>query len=801
MTIKDFKKIARLLKEVYKEIEKEASENGMDIFSPEYEELISKAREAVLEKMGFTLEEYRTAKEEASPLRKQKEDLSSLLDEARTTIEKVNTLKIPTAEEIEEIVNRIAQEHIKEVVKEVVVTNEIIKEIEKPTIIKETIIEKEEYDDSKLHEELEKVNKRFEDLPEPINVDKVKEDVLTEFGKMFEDKINILGMPDFRKLAMGLQQQIDANTAAINAVEASDVDSVTGTTDRITATPTTGSVVVDIASTYVGQTSITTLGTITTGVWNGTTVSVGFGGTGTGTAFTAGSIVFASASGVYTQNNSNFFWDNTNIQLKIGSNSIVNGNSLNPIAIAKTSTSYLATYIQNLSSGTAASTDLIIGNNADDGTVSTGTYLDMGINSSGYTGSGLTNGPGDAYIFNNLEDIIIGTGTAGKNVIIGTNIFGGSAASKTRATFTDTGLQMMDGTAANPSISFAGSTTTGLYESSSGVLGVSIAGTSRLTHSATSWDLNSSNGGAISIGGTAQFMDISGSVTPSAATSQGFRSSTFKWTPDVDRTAIFGFNNATTVGGTSTGRLLTNLVANRAGNAFADSIGITVTNSSAFEARDVNNQSSGTVVVTNNYGFAVLQNFTMSTTLNAAFVSTMTANSARWNLYMSGTAQNWLEGSTGIGISVPTAKLHVVQSSLGTAVAKFISTATNDDPESTIYQNRIPTTNATQTTLHTFATATNTSYSCYFRVVGRRTGGAGGTAGDWADYEVKASVNNIAGTVTVDAVTTTALWESQAGWDATVTVSGTNFLLRVTGAASNNVTWHLSYSLVSPLST
>lgn len=36
---------------------------------------------------------------------------------------------------------------------------------------------------------------------------------------------------------------------------------------------------VDIASTYVGQSSITTLGTITTGVWNGTDISVADGGT------------------------------------------------------------------------------------------------------------------------------------------------------------------------------------------------------------------------------------------------------------------------------------------------------------------------------------------------------------------------------------------------------------------------------------------------------------------------------------------------------------------------------------------
>ncbi len=49
---------------------------------------------------------------------------------------------------------------------------------------------------------------------------------------------------------------------------------VTGTANRITITGTpTVSPIVDIAATYVGQTSITTLGTITTGVWNGTAIA------------------------------------------------------------------------------------------------------------------------------------------------------------------------------------------------------------------------------------------------------------------------------------------------------------------------------------------------------------------------------------------------------------------------------------------------------------------------------------------------------------------------------------------------
>lgn len=51
------------------------------------------------------------------------------------------------------------------------------------------------------------------------------------------------------------------------------------------------------------------------------TLAVGNGGTGTATAFTAGSVVFAGASGVYSQNNGQFFWDGVNSRLGIGTTS------------------------------------------------------------------------------------------------------------------------------------------------------------------------------------------------------------------------------------------------------------------------------------------------------------------------------------------------------------------------------------------------------------------------------------------------------------------------------------------------
>ena len=53
------------------------------------------------------------------------------------------------------------------------------------------------------------------------------------------------------------------------------IDAV-GTADRITVNANS----IDISSTYVGQSSITTLGTVTTGTWNGSAVDVAHGGTG-----------------------------------------------------------------------------------------------------------------------------------------------------------------------------------------------------------------------------------------------------------------------------------------------------------------------------------------------------------------------------------------------------------------------------------------------------------------------------------------------------------------------------------------
>ena len=66
---------------------------------------------------------------------------------------------------------------------------------------------------------------------------------------------------------------------------------VVGTADKITVS----SNAITIASGYVGQTSITTLGTIATGVWNGTAIAVGSGGTGL-SSIAKGSVLVANSA-------------------------------------------------------------------------------------------------------------------------------------------------------------------------------------------------------------------------------------------------------------------------------------------------------------------------------------------------------------------------------------------------------------------------------------------------------------------------------------------------------------------------
>lgn len=104
----------------------------------------------------------------------------------------------------------------------------------------------------------------------------------------------------------------------------------------------------------------------------------------------------------------------------------------------------------------------------------------------------------------------------------------------------------------------------------------------------------------------------------------------------------------------------------------------------------------------------------------------------------------------------------------------------------------VETTDATVTTMTTVSLDDNSTYQIVADVVVRRTGGASGSAGDGASYRIIGTFRRVsAGSATlIGLLTADHSAESQSGWDATLTVSGNDVLLRVTGAAGNNLSWY-----------
>lgn len=80
-------------------------------------------------------------------------------------------------------------------------------------------------------------------------------------------------------------------TAGAGLTKTGNTIDIGGTTNRITVNTDS----IDIAATYVGQSSITTLGTIATGTWNATAISAVYGGTGL-TSYATGDIIYANGA-------------------------------------------------------------------------------------------------------------------------------------------------------------------------------------------------------------------------------------------------------------------------------------------------------------------------------------------------------------------------------------------------------------------------------------------------------------------------------------------------------------------------
>jgi len=202
MTTAELKKVMRLLKTVFAKIQEQALIDGIDITSPQYDELINRVREATLAKKGFTLEEYRAAKADFAAERKQ--------------------TKVKTADELKAVVDKVLE--IKGQVGERGPQGDRGEKGDKGDRgpkgdkgdrgpkgkdgrdgrdgrdgedIPETTV-------AYLEERIDSIK-----IPDPVDMQKIEDWSRNLFAELFEHNINTLGMPDFRKLAMGIRADVD----------------------------------------------------------------------------------------------------------------------------------------------------------------------------------------------------------------------------------------------------------------------------------------------------------------------------------------------------------------------------------------------------------------------------------------------------------------------------------------------------------------------------------------------------------------------------------------------------------------
>lgn len=111
-----------------------------------------------------------------------------------------------------------------------------------------------------------------------------------------------------------------------------------------------------------------------------------------------------------------------------------NTTSYNVISGKGSYNNYLQLNIQNNSSGTSASSDIVA--TADNGTETTN-YVNLGINSSTYSGTGITAGANNAYLYSTGNNFTIGNSTNNKSLIFYTTVSGNGTQ---RMSITNAGL-------------------------------------------------------------------------------------------------------------------------------------------------------------------------------------------------------------------------------------------------------------------------------------------------------------------------------------------------------------------------
>ena len=332
----------------------------------------------------------------------------------------------------------------------------------------------------------------------------------------------------------------------------------------------------------------------------------------TNTGNTAGSVLFAGTSGLESQSNATFFWDNTNKRLGIG-----NASPGAPLDIHGTGTQIQA-------NGTGANNSYIQFQNAGVSKWRIGNTYSAGANTFDLYNNSLTstalsfNVTTNAATFNNsitATSVAISGGTSaqilaadGSVITAGTNI-------------------TISGGTISSSGGGGGITGTGTTNTLPKFTGSTAIGNSNITDSGTLISLGSDttiSSGALGIGTstlTGYSLNVAKNIT-GATTAYGIIS---QGTVQSDVT-VLAANYGSLLNTATTSFTLTDYVHYR---AMQGTIG-------------------ASSVVTNQYGLYVDSSMTGATN-NYGFYGGIASGTNRWNLYMNGTAANYLAGVLNIG--------------------------------------------------------------------------------------------------------------------------------------------------------
>jgi hypothetical protein len=244
------------------------------------------------------------------------------------------------------------------------------------------------------------------------------------------------------------------------------VTSINGTLNRISigGTPTVPTINIDLN--YIGQSSINTLGTITTGIWNGTTIGIAYGGTGQTTApnafnalspmTTLGDVIYGGAGGAGTRLAGNtsttpMFFKQTGTGAASAA-PVWGALSRNDVGLGNVENTALSTW-----AGSASITTL--------GTIATGTW-NGGIITGQYGGTGVNNGARTITLGGNLT-------TSGAFATILT------VTGATNVTLPTTGTLVNSSVTTLSSLASIGTITTGTWNGTT--IGVAYGGTGQTT--------------------------------------------------------------------------------------------------------------------------------------------------------------------------------------------------------------------------------------------------------------------------------------------------------------------------------